>query len=145
MKNGLPFNILVVEDDSDDREIIDDAFKEIGYEAEVKKFIDGQSLLKYMEQGNESIYPSLIVLDNSLPGLDVQHLLSTLKNDDRYKAIPVIIYSGSVSTVKKKELIEIGALAIIEKGNTMQEIVKVAQQLKDIAESQGTHSKQSNS
>ena len=98
-----------------------------------------------MEQVNESIYPSLIVLDNSLPGLDVQHLLSILKNDERYKAIPVIIYSGSVSTVKKKELIEIGALAVIEKGNTMQEIVKVAQQLKDIAESQGTHSKQSTS
>ena len=141
MKNGLPFSILVVEDDSDDRDIIDDAFKEIGYEAEVKKFIDGKSLLKYMEQVDAPAYPSLLVLDNSLPGLDVQDLLSILKKDDRYKAIPVIIYSGTVSTGKKKELMDIGALAIFEKGNTMQEVIKVAQHLKDISESQNTPSK----
>ena len=69
MNNGLPFTILVVEDDQDDREIIDDAFKEVGYEAEVKKFKEGQALLRYLEQIDRSGYPSLIVLDNSLPDL----------------------------------------------------------------------------
>ena len=134
MKNGLPFTILVVEDDADDREIIDDAFEEIGYEAEVKKFIDGQALLKYLEQIAESIYPSLIVLDNSLPGLDVQRLVSILKKDDRYKSIPVIIYSGTVSLAQRKELMEIGVSAIIEKGNTMQDVVNVVKHLRDVAE-----------
>jgi CheY-like chemotaxis protein len=80
MKNGLPFTILVVEDDADDRVIIDDAFKEVGYEAEVKKFTDGPSLLRYMEQINATVYPSLIVLDNSLPGLEVQDVLLILKS-----------------------------------------------------------------
>ena len=134
MKNGLPFTILVVEDDADDREIIDDAFEEIGYEAEVKKFIDGQALLKYLEQIAESNYPSLIVLDNSLPGLDVQRLVSILKKDNRYKSIPVIIYSGTVSLAQRKELMEIGVSAIIEKGNTMQDVVNVVKRLRDVAE-----------
>ena len=134
MKNGLPFTILLVEDDADDREIIDDAFKEIGYEAEVKKFIDGQALLKYLEQIAESIYPSLIVLDNSLPGLDVQRLVSILKKDNRYQSIPVIIYSGTVSLAQRKELMEIGVSAIIEKGNTMQDVVNVVKHLRDVAE-----------
>jgi CheY-like chemotaxis protein len=39
MLNGIPFSILVVDDDEDDRIIIDEAFKEIGYEAEIKKFM----------------------------------------------------------------------------------------------------------
>lgn len=30
--------------------IIDEGFKEVGYEAEVKKFIDGKALLYYLEQ-----------------------------------------------------------------------------------------------
>ena len=45
MKNGLPFKILIVEDDQDDRVIIDEAFQEIGYIAEVKKFDHGQALM----------------------------------------------------------------------------------------------------
>jgi DNA-binding NtrC family response regulator len=133
MKNGLPFTILVVEDDADDRVIIDDAFKEVGYEAEVKKFTDGPSLLRYMEQINATVYPSLIVLDNSLPGLEVQDVLLNLK--EHYQAIPVIIYSGPVSARKKGQLMELGAFDIIEKGYSMQEVINIAQHLKEVAES----------
>lgn len=135
MKNGLPFKILIVEDDQDDRVIIDEAFQEIGYIAEVKKFDRGQALLKYLEQADSSLYPSLIVLDNSLPGLDVQHLLPLLKEDPRYKSIPVVIYSGTVSGSRKELLKDLGAYSIIEKGLTMQSVVNIAQELKQIAES----------
>ena len=65
--NGIPFSILIVEDDEDDRWIIDQAFIEIGYEAEVKKFINGEALFHYLEKIDNSVYPSLIVLDNTLP------------------------------------------------------------------------------
>jgi CheY-like chemotaxis protein len=135
MKNGLPFKILVVEDDQDDRVIIDEAFEEIGYVAEVKKFDHGQGMLKYLEQADSSIYPSLILLDNSLPGLDAQHLLPLLKEDARYKSIPVVVYSGTLSDAKKDLLKELGAYSIIEKGLTMQSVVNIAQELKQIAES----------
>ena len=135
MKNGLPFTILVVDDDEDDRIIIDEAFKEIGYESEVKKFLEGQSLLKYLEQVDASVYPSLIVLDNSLPGLNVEGLVSNIKHDERFKTIPVIVYSGTVSQAKKQELQKYGVDAVIEKGTTMQDVVNVAQKFKNIAES----------
>src|SRR5687768_4532541 len=117
MNNGLPFTILMVEDDADDREIIDEAFKEIGYESEIKKFIDGQALINYLEKVDETGYPSLIVLDNSLPKLNAQELLSFLKKDERFKSIPVVIYSGSLSNATKDILFELGAYAIIEKGS----------------------------
>lgn len=135
MNKGLPFTILVVDDDEDDRIIIDEAFKEIGYESEVKKFLEGESLLRYLEQVDTSVYPSLIVLDNSLPGLNVEGLVSNIKNDERFKTIPVIVYSGTVSLAKKQELQKHGVDAVIEKGTTMQDVVNVAQKFKKIAES----------
>ena len=134
MKSGLPFTILVVDDDEEDREIIDEAFKRIGYESEIKKFLDGNSLLKYLDQIDASVYPSLIVLDNSLPGLEVELLVSQIKDDERFKDIPIIVHSGTVSSSTEQKLIQLGVYAILEKGTTMIDVVKVAQKLRDTAE-----------
>jgi CheY-like chemotaxis protein len=133
MENGLPFKILMADDDQDDREFIDDAFIQIGYAAEVKKFIDGKSLLGYLQQMEVSLLPSLIVLDSSLPGLDVESLLLFLKKEERYKNIPVVIYSGSLSSAMRQKLLQQGAYAIIEKVANMKNVVEIAQRLKDIA------------
>jgi CheY-like chemotaxis protein len=134
MKNGLPFTILMVDDDEDDREIMDEAFREIGYEAEAKKFIEGKALLRYLEQIDPSVYPSLIVLDNTLPGIEVQEILSILKGKEQYKSIAVVVYSGSVSKLKKEQLLQMGVYAVIEKGSTMQNVVEIAKHLKSLAE-----------
>jgi CheY-like chemotaxis protein len=104
MNNGLPFSILVVDDDADDRMIIDEAFQEIGYEAEVKKFIDGKALLYYLEQIEPSLYRSLIVLDNTLPALEAADILSILKENASYKHIPVVIYTTLLTSFKKEKL-----------------------------------------
>jgi CheY-like chemotaxis protein len=135
MLNGIPFSILVVDDDEDDRIIIDEAFKEIGYEAEIKKFIDGYSLLRYLKQIDPSVYPSLIVLDNTLDRLAASDILSALKTNPGHSHIPVVFYTGSLSPAKKAELLSKGAFDCLEKGSVMHEIVEVAKKLKAIAES----------
>src|SRR5687768_13764392 len=94
---AISFPILIVDDDEDDRFIIDQAFKEIGYEPEVKKFISGESLLQYLEKIEESLYPSLIVLDNTLPKLDAIAIVSILKSNKKYKQIPVVVYTTTIS------------------------------------------------
>ncbi|MEI6950707.1 hypothetical protein V9K67_26230 [Paraflavisolibacter sp. H34] len=73
--------------------MIDEAFKKIGYEAEVKKFMNGKSLLRYLEETEPSLYPSLIVLDNTLPALDASDLLAVLKSSPSYHPIPVVVYT----------------------------------------------------
>src|SRR5215213_5483281 len=117
--NGIPFTILIVEDDEDDRWIIDQAFKEIDYEAEVKKFINGEMLFNYLEQVDRSLYPSLIVLDNTLPTLNAADILSMLKKDPRYTKIPVVVYSSSMSPQKRDSLLAMGAHGCMEKGSMM--------------------------
>jgi CheY-like chemotaxis protein len=135
MKNGLPFTILVVDDDEDDLEIIDDAFKEIGYQMEVKKFNNGKALLHYLDSIEPDLYPSLIVLDNTLPELDAIDILSLLKKHPTYKEIPVVVYTTMISASRKEQLLQMGVYACIEKGNTMPEIVRAVTELKELAES----------
>ena len=133
---GLPFSILIVDDDEDDRIIIDEAFKEIGYEAEVKKFIGGKALLNYLGQVNPDIYPSLIVLDNTLPEMDAKEIITILKNDPGLRSIPVVVYTSSIAPSKRDELIDAGVYACIEKESSMRAVVEVAKGLKRLAEEQ---------
>src|SRR5689334_3547857 len=91
------FKILLVEDDPDDRFIIDEAFIAIGYEAEIKKFIDGDHLFQYLGQIESHQYPALIVLDSVLPRHDAVDILAILKKDPRYSGIRVIVYSTVIS------------------------------------------------
>jgi len=135
MLNGLPFSILVVEDDEDDRIMINEAFGDIGYGNEVKKFTNGKALLQYLEQVDASLYPSLIVLDNTLPELDAIDLLKLLKNNAAYKTIPVVVYTTLLTPSKKEQLLSAGAYSCFEKGSTRQEIIQVAKELKEVAES----------
>jgi CheY-like chemotaxis protein len=134
MRNGLPYSILVVDDDEDDRLVIDEAFNEIGYETQVKKFINGKMLLHYLESIDVSLYPQLIVLDNTLPLLDATDILSILKNNPAYKPIRVVVYTTMLPPSKKEQLLAAGAYACIEKANSMQDLIQVATELKALAE-----------
>jgi two-component system response regulator len=124
----------MAEDDEDDRILIDEAFNEIGYGAEIKKFINGQALLKYLQQVDTSLYPSLIILDNTLPTLGAADMLSILKQKEETKDIPIVIYSGSISPHKKQQLLEMGAHSCVEKKFTMEELIALVKEFKAIAE-----------
>jgi response regulator RpfG family c-di-GMP phosphodiesterase len=100
----------------------------------VKKFITGKDLLHYLKQIGQSLYPSLIVLDDQLPGLYAFDILSILKADPLYQHIPVIVYSGILSLPRKKEHLIHGAHAYIEKGISMSDTIHIARELKEMAE-----------
>jgi CheY-like chemotaxis protein len=134
MTEGLPFRILVVEDDEDDRMIIDEAFLAIGFAAEVKKFINGKTLLHYLEQVGSKLLPSLIVLDNSLPELNAIDLLKILKTSPSYQDIPVVVYTTMLTEAKERQLLSLGAHTCFQKGNTLQEVVELAEALKRMAQ-----------
>jgi CheY-like chemotaxis protein len=130
---GIPFSILIVEDDADDRLFIDQAFKEIGFEAEIKKFINGEYLFKYLDKIESSMYPGLIVLDTTLPKMNVTEIFTALKSHEAYRHIPVVIYTAHISPHKKEELFSLGAKAVFEKEPYMSSIVDIARELKALA------------
>jgi len=112
---GLPFSILVVDDDDDDRLMINEAFNAIGYETQVKKFVDGKMLLHYLESIDASLYPQLIVLDNTLPQLNAADILSILKSNPSYKSIRVVVYTTMLTPSKKEQLLAAGHTPVLKK------------------------------
>lgn len=133
--NKQHYSIVLVDDDEDDRLIIDEAFIKIGYEPQVMKFSNGKGLLDYLAGLRPGHYPSLIVLDNTLPGLDALDILTLVKKEPYLQSIPVVIYTTVMSPAKKEALMKKGAFRCIQKGSLMNDVVEIAKELRDIAES----------
>ena len=82
------------------------------------------------------MYPRLIVLDHTFPGMDAPELLQKLKMHPWYCRIPVIAYSTLVTEGKKAELLKLGAEQCLQKGRSLSKIRQLIQTLKDLAEHQ---------
>ena len=77
-KNGP---IIVIEDDSDDQEILKEVFKILDYENEVIYFADGEKALEYLL--SMSIKPFLILSDINMPRLNGMELREKIYNNDQ--------------------------------------------------------------
>ena len=88
--------IIVIEDDEDDRLILDQIFSTLNYPNEVVFFKDGEAALKYLQ--DDAIYPFIILSDINLPKLNGFELRKTVYTNDglRAKCIPYLFFSTSV-------------------------------------------------
>lgn len=87
--------IFLIDDDIDDREIFQDALGYLGKDFVYLEAIDGQDALLKLK--NNVSVPDVIFLDLNMPRMDGHEFLDEFIKVDRYKKIPVIIYSTSPS------------------------------------------------
>lgn len=128
-----PF-ILIADDDQEDRYLLHTAFEEIGRSNDIYLVENGLQVFSYLDTLLEqSIMPSLIVLDLNMPILDGMQTLSRLKSHAIYKHIPVIIYTTSVHELEKSRCMEIGAADFIKKPARFQQTITTARYLHDSA------------
>ena len=105
-------SLLIVDDDPDDRSFFIEAAKEVDENIECITANDGQKALDLL-RGNLSALPDLIFLDIRMPLLNGKKCLVEIKNDERLKHIPVIIYTTSKLVEESIELKEMGAFHFI--------------------------------
>jgi CheY-like chemotaxis protein len=90
--------ILVVDDDDADALMISEALENAETRATVERVADGQEALEYLRREggfHHAQRPDLILLDLNMPRMDGRETLAAIKNDDRLKAIPVVILTTS--------------------------------------------------
>jgi len=89
--------IIIIEDDEDDRYLLDMVFKKLNYVNEIIYFFDGEAALKYLN--HTSHVPFLILSDINMPKLDGFELREKLHNDAalQIKCIPYLFFSTAVS------------------------------------------------
>jgi two-component system cell cycle response regulator DivK len=83
-QNGSSRNILVVEDNQDNRELVVKVLKINGYH--VIEAVDGQEAIEKTRAEN----PDLILMDLFIPKIDGYEVTRRLKRDIDLKSIPII-------------------------------------------------------
>ena len=102
-KNISGIKILLVEDDILLSSITIGYLKKEGYD--VSSIADGTLVLKLLEEK----VPDLMLLDVVMPGMSGFELLKTLKADERYKNITVVMFSNLGQEYEIEESKKLGA------------------------------------
>lgn len=113
-------NILLADDDKDDRLFFENALKEITIPTQLKTVNDGEELMDYLGKSLEHL-PDILFLDLSMPRKTGYECLTEIKENIKLKDIHVVVFSTSYSRDKVYELdlanklFEIGAQNYIRK------------------------------
>ena len=102
-------SVLVVEDEEDIMEVIRFNLEKEGYE--VNQALSGEKALQVIDNN----LPSLILLDLMLPGINGLDLCRIFKQNDRTKAIPVIMLTAKSEDADIVAGLEMGAEDYITK------------------------------
>lgn len=102
-------SVLVVEDEEDIMEVIRFNLEKEGYE--VNQALSGEKALQLIEKK----LPTLVLLDLMLPGINGLDLCRILKQNDRTKAIPVIMLTAKSEDADIVAGLEMGAEDYITK------------------------------
>lgn len=114
--------VLLADDDADDREMFGDILLANEKATLVHSVEDGRELLSWLETVTEDKnLPDLIVLDQNMPKLNGIQTLEVLKSTDRYKAIPVVLFSTYANEKLIRQCQELGASTVFTKPSSFDE------------------------
>ena len=121
--------ILCVEDDEDDVALIEETANEIDSSLRLVAKPNGKEALMFLHRQKEQDYlPCLILLDFNMPVMNGKEVLDTLKADNVFKKIPIIMFTTSAG--KREQLIcDSYGVELITKPNRMAEFKKVLNHL----------------
>ncbi|HEU4902276.1 MAG TPA: response regulator [Flavisolibacter sp.] len=121
-------DILMVDDDEEDRLLLKDTFEELGYGNCVQYEENGEKALAYLQQclQEKRQLPCLMILDLNMPKLNGRQVLKLMKDDAQFRHISVVIYSTSLNPVERDECLMLGAHSYVVKPISYKESVAIA-------------------
>ena len=129
-QKDTPLNILLADDDHDDRFFFANAIKGIPIASHLTTVNDGEELMKYLS-ANSGQLPDILFLDLSMPRKTGFECLSEIKESKVLKDIPVIVFTTSFGRGIDFEdrlidiLSTIGAQEYVRKPNDLKELEKI--------------------
>ena len=126
--------ILVAEDDSDDRFLLQTAFKEKGYDDKLEFVENGVELIEFLSNihNNSSSYnyPYFILLDLNMPKKDGREVLKEIKEHPVFKKIPVVVFTTTKNENEIKRCYELGANTYIVKPVSFEGLLTVVENIR---------------
>ena len=123
-----PF-IFLAEDDIDDQELLIDALTAQNDRLKVLTASNGKKAITCLENLPDESLPCLIVLDYNLPEINGGQILQSLCGNDRYHAIPKVVWSTSNSHVYRQLCLDLGAKAYFVKPSNLSDVKSLAREM----------------
>jgi CheY-like chemotaxis protein len=123
------YKILIVDDDTDDVEILAEAFTQTGVQGIHHVHSAMQAFMYLQTVADKRDLPKLIITDLYLPGITGAEFLKDLKGMDKYKNIHVIVLSSVKTPDQIQKYKELGATDYLEKPSSYDEYVEVAKNI----------------
>ena len=129
-QQNTPLNILLADDDMDDRIFFDNALKEIPIATTLKTVSNGEQLMEWLFEKVTDL-PDVLFLDLSMPRKTGFECLAEIKENEKLKALPVIMFTTSFTRGidfednLKKTLGRMGAMDYIRKPGDFEELKQV--------------------
>lgn len=133
MKERL--QILMAEDDPDDRAFAKDALLASRLVNELRFVEDGEQLMDYLHRRGafaapgSAPRPALILLDLNMPRKDGREALKEIKADPALRSIPVVVLTTSKSEEDVMRSYDSGVNSFVTKPVTFEALVDVMRQL----------------
>ncbi len=117
-------NIILADDDRDDRLFFTDAFDELGMNTKVNTYNDGVELMDFLNS-EDAIMPNVLFLDLNMPKKSGIECLNEIKASSKMSEIAIAIYSTSASEEDIEETFVLGANIYIKKPSDFKALKKV--------------------
>jgi CheY-like chemotaxis protein len=93
-----PKIILHVDDDADDRFLVDDALKSIDPNIILHQVHNGKKALEFLNQAKLlNDLPCLIILDMNMPVMNGYDTFKAIKNDAALSRLPIVLFTTSIN------------------------------------------------
>ncbi|GAL61509.1 response regulator [Algibacter lectus] len=116
-------NIVLADDDEDDRLLFDEAISEIDVKTKLSLFNDGKALMDYLVLP-DTILPEIVFLDLNMPIKNGMQCLKEIRANDKLNELCVAIYSTSSSEEDIENTFVNGANVYINKPNSFSALKK---------------------
>lgn len=135
MSNAVPVEILMADDDPDDRLMAAKAMKEYRVKNGLRFVEDGEELLDYLYHRGKyadpasSPTPGLILLDLNMPKKDGREALAEIKAHPELRKIPVVVLTTSKAEEDILRAYDLGVNSYITKPVSFQGLAEVMKTL----------------
>lgn len=114
---------MIIDDDEEDREFFCFALNLTHPTVKVIEAIDGEDGMKVLAEISE--LPCCILLDQNMPRVSGLQFLKLIKETERLKHIPVIIYTTSKLHYDRERTLKLGAVDFVSKPDNLNDLYKV--------------------
>jgi CheY-like chemotaxis protein len=114
-------NVLLADDDIDDCDFFKKALTELPMPTRLTTVHDGEALMEILLKETEEL-PHVVFLDINMPRKNGFEVLAELKQSDRLKDLPVIMFSTSNSRDAMTKLFKTGADVYIRKPGNFEQL-----------------------